>query len=170
MASTDPAPLPAAAQRVADAAAALGLDIAVQAFPDGTRTAEDAARAVGCDVAQIVKSLVFVAGEEPVLALVSGPNRLDEAKLASLAGVDAGAVRRASADDVRAATGYAVGGVPPFGHATTLRTWIDADLLDHPVVWAAAGTPVHVFAVDPAVLATAASAIVADVAVGGAGS
>jgi prolyl-tRNA editing enzyme YbaK/EbsC (Cys-tRNA(Pro) deacylase) len=157
--------LPAAAQRVADAAADLGLDIRVEAFPDGTRTAEDAARAVGCDVAQIVKSLAFAAGDEVVLALVSGPNRLDEAKLAAAAGVAHDAVRRASAEEVRAATSYAVGGVPPFGHPEPLRTWIDLDLLGHEVVWAAAGTPRHVFAVAPGALATAARATPADLAV-----
>ena len=157
--------LPPAAQRVADAAAALGLAIRVEAFPDGTRTAEDAARAVGCDVAQIVKSLAFVAGDEVVLALVSGPNRLDEAKLAGVAGVEPSAVRRASADEVRAATSYAVGGVPPFGHPSPLRTWIDLDLLGLDEVWAAAGTPVHVFAVAPAALATAAGATPADLRV-----
>lgn len=158
--------LPAAAQRVADAAAALGLEIHVEAFPDGTRTAEDAARAVGCDVAQIVKSLAFVAGDDVVLALVSGPDRLDEAKLADAAGVEPAAVRRASADEVRAATSYAVGGVPPFGHPQPLRTWIDRHLLGHEQVWAAAGTPVHVFSVEPGALAAAAGATPADLAVG----
>jgi prolyl-tRNA editing enzyme YbaK/EbsC (Cys-tRNA(Pro) deacylase) len=153
--------LPSSAQRVVDAAASLDLTIEVQEFPDGTRTAADAARAVGCDVAQIVKSLVFVAGDRPVLALVSGPNRLDEAKLAALAG---GPVRRASADEVRAATSYAVGGVPPFGHPEPLATWVDRDLLTHAEVWAAAGTPRHVFAVDPAVLIAATGAMAADLA------
>lgn len=154
--------LPTSARRVVDAAAALGLAIDVREFPDGTRTAEDAARAVGCGVAQIVKSLVFVAGERPVLALVSGPNRLDEAKLGALAG---GAVRRASADEVRAATSYAVGGVPPIGHPSPLPTWLDRDLLDHTEVWAAAGTPRHVFAIDPAALVAATGAVAADLAV-----
>lgn len=158
--------LPAAARRVADAADALGLEIRIEAFPDGTRTAEDAARAVGCDVAQIVKSLAFVAGDDVVLALVSGPDRLDEAKLAGVAGVDRSAVRRATADEVRAATSFAVGGVAPFGHPTPLRTWIDRRLLDHRQVWAAAGTPVHVFAVEPGALAAAAGAVTADLAVG----
>src|SRR5262245_35039478 len=99
------------ARRVVAAAADLGLTIEVVVFPEGTRTADDAARAVGCDVAQIVKSLVFVAADVPVLALVSGANRLDEAKLATFLDVDGGAaeVRRASADEVRAATGFAVG-------------------------------------------------------------
>ena len=159
------AELPASAERVAAAAAGFGLPIEVRSFPEGTRTAEDAANAVGCDVAQIVKSLVFVAGERVVLALVSGPNRLDEAKLAVVAGVEASAVRRATADEVRAATSYAVGGVPPFGHADPLTTWVDTDLLAHAEVWAAAGTPHHVFAVDPAALVAATGAQPADLAV-----
>jgi prolyl-tRNA editing enzyme YbaK/EbsC (Cys-tRNA(Pro) deacylase) len=154
------------AARVVAAAADLGLAIDVVVFPEGTRTADDAARAVGWDVAQIVKSLVFVAGDAPVLALVSGANRLDEAKLAASLGVDGGAsaVRRASADEVRAATGFAVGGVPPFGHGQTLRCVVDADLVAHDVVWAAAGTPMHVFAVDPGELVAAIGAPVADLA------
>jgi prolyl-tRNA editing enzyme YbaK/EbsC (Cys-tRNA(Pro) deacylase) len=156
--------LPASARRVATAASELGLPIEIQAFPDGTRTAEDAAQAVGCHVGQIVKSLVFVAGDQPVLALVAGDNRLDEARLAAVAGVDA--VRRADADEVRAATSYAVGGVPPFGHPTPLATWVDVDLLDHEVVWAAAGTPRHVFAVEPHQLAEAAGATPAHLAAG----
>jgi prolyl-tRNA editing enzyme YbaK/EbsC (Cys-tRNA(Pro) deacylase) len=153
--------LPRSAARVAEAARALDLDIEVVAFPEGTRTADEAASAVGCEVGQIVKSLVFVVGEAPVLALVSGSNRLDEAKLAVLGG---GEVRRATADEVRAASGYAVGGVPPFGHETALRTFVDTDLLQHDVVWAAAGTPKHVFAVDPAALVAATGAEQADLA------
>ena len=147
-----------------DAAADLGLDIEVRTFPEGTRTAEDAARAVGCDVAQIVKSLVFRIDDEVVLAFVSGSNRLDEAKLAGLAGVAPTAVGRADADAVRAATSYAVGGVAPFGHPAPLRTWVDLDLLDHDVVWAAAGTPTHVFSVAPAALVAATGAVPADLA------
>jgi prolyl-tRNA editing enzyme YbaK/EbsC (Cys-tRNA(Pro) deacylase) len=157
--------LPAAARRVADAAEVLGLTVAVVAFPEGTKTAADAAEAVGCEIAQIVKSLVFVVGEEVVLVLVSGPNRLDEAKLAGLAGVEPGVVRRATAEEVRTATSYAVGGVPPFGHPAPLRTWIDLDLLGLDVVWAAAGTPTHVFAIHPGALAEATGATPADVAV-----
>jgi len=158
----DPIDLPPSARRVAEAAAALGLAIEIRAFPEGTRTAEDAALAVGCDVAQIVKSLVFVAGDAPVLALVAGHHRLDEAKLAALAGT--GTVRRASADEVREATSYAVGGVPPFGHPAPVPSWVDLDLLERPVVWAAAGTPRHVFAVEPRSLVTAIGATPADLA------
>ena len=135
------------ARRVADAAADLGLAIEVRTFPDGTRTADDAARAVGCDVAQIVKSLVFDVDGELVIALVSGRNQLDEAKLAAAAG--GRSARRADADRARAATGFPIGGVPPFGHTTRLRVFVDADLLEHDIVWAAAGTPMDVFPVAP---------------------
>ncbi len=147
-------------ERVAAAAAERGLEVEVRAFPEGTRTAADAAAAIGCDVAQIVKSLVFVVGDDPVLALVGGADQLDEAKLSAAAG--GGRVRRADADLVRAATGFAVGGVPPFGHATALRCFVDDALLRHEVVWAAAGTPTHVFSADPKALAAAAGAEVAE--------
>lgn len=143
------------ARRVADAAAAAGLDIGIAEFPAGTRTAEDAAAAVGCEVSRIVKSLVFAVDGAPVLALVGGDARLDEGLLAEAAG---GTVGRADADVVRAATGYAIGGVPPFGHATPLPTFVDEPLLRHPTVWAAAGTPRHVFEVDPAELVRIAGA------------
>jgi Cys-tRNA(Pro) deacylase len=146
-------------EQVAAAAATRGLDVEVRAFPQGTHTAEDAAAAIGCNVAQIVKSLVFVVDGEPVVALVGGADRLDERKLAHVAGADT--VRRAKPDEVRTATGYAVGGVPPFGHATQLRCFVDDALLSHDVVWAAAGTPTHVFASPPGALATAAGARVA---------
>lgn len=148
-------------EQVADAARALGLDIDVRTFPQGTRTAEDAAAAVGCNVAQIVKSLVFVVDDQPVIALVGGADRLDERKLATAAGGTA--ARRANADEVRAATGYAVGGVPPFGHATSLQCFVDEALLAHDVVWAAAGTPTHVFASEPHALVAAADAKVAHI-------
>jgi prolyl-tRNA editing enzyme YbaK/EbsC (Cys-tRNA(Pro) deacylase) len=147
-------------EKFAAAAAERGFGIEVRQFPQGTRTAADAAVAVGCDVAQIVKSLVFLVDGTPVVALVGGADQLDEAKLAAAAGGDV--VSRADADAVRAATGYAVGGVPPFGHATALRCFVDDALLGHDVVWAAAGTPTHVFAADPAALVAAAGAEVAE--------
>ena len=147
--------------RVVDAARTAGLEISVERFPEGTRTAEDAARAVGCDVAQIVKSLVFMAGDAPVLALVSGANRVDLARLAAALGVPS--VRRASADEARAATGFAIGGVPPFGHATPVCVVMDADLDAHEVVWAAAGLPDAVFAIDPGDLGRVSGARVAEV-------
>ena len=139
--------------RVRAAAAALGLAIEVRRFPEGTRTAQDAAAAVGCPVGAIVKSLIFTVDDEVVLALVSGANQLDEAKLAAAAGGTA--CGRASAEQVRAATGFAIGGVPPIGLATAVREFLDEDLLGHPLVWAAAGTPHDVFPIDPADLARA---------------
>jgi len=123
-----------------------GLGITVRQFPEGTRTAADAARAVGCDVAQIVKSLVFVAAGRPVIALVSGANRLDEKRLGAAAGEP---VTKADAETARAATGYAIGGVPPFGHATEVPVFMDRDLLGHAMVWAAAGRPDSVFEISP---------------------
>jgi Cys-tRNA(Pro) deacylase len=152
--------IPAASARVAQAAKNIGLEIAVREFPDGTRTAEDAARAIGVEGGQIVKSLVFLADGEPVVCLISGANRLDTARLADAA--NAAEVRRADADAVREATGFAVGGVPPFGHARALRVFCDRDLLQHDTVWAAAGTPMSVFAVDPRTLARACNAAIAD--------
>jgi prolyl-tRNA editing enzyme YbaK/EbsC (Cys-tRNA(Pro) deacylase) len=136
-------------ERVVTAAHAAGLAIEIERFPEGTRTAADAARAVGCEVAQIVKSLVFVAGERPLLALVSGANRVDLGKLARAAGADPAAVRRADGNEARAATGFAIGGVPPFGHATALAVLVDEDLAAHERLWAAAGLPDAVFAVTP---------------------
>jgi len=150
----------AAAQRVIDAARERGLAVEVREFPEGTRTAQDAAAAVGVEVGQIVKSLAFEVDGEIVLALVSGSNRLDESELALAAGAPTGTVRRANPDAVRAATGFSIGGVPPFGHATSLRTFVDADLLGYEQVWAAAGTPRHVFAADPNDLVRAAGATV----------
>ena len=116
-----------ALDRFTEAARALGLQPEVRRFPEGTKTAVDAANAIGCDVGQIVKSLVFMAGEEPVLALTSGSNRVDEGKLAAAAG--AGSARRATPEEARTATGFAVGGTPPFGHVGSVTTFCDRDLL-----------------------------------------
>jgi Cys-tRNA(Pro) deacylase len=149
-------------ERVVAAAAATGLRIEVERFPEGTRTAEDAARAVGCEVAQIVKSLVFMADGRAALALVSGANRLDPVRLASALG--ATDARRATGDEARAATGYAIGGVPPLGHATPLPVLVDRDLLSHERLWAAAGLPDAVFAVEPDDLVRASGGRVADLA------
>lgn len=118
----------------------------VRRFPEGTRTAEDAARAIGCSLGQIVKSLVFLAAGRPVVALVSGTNRLDTSLLGGLAGEP---VVKANAEVTRAATGYAIGGVPPFGHAKPLAVYVDRDLLGYDVLWAAAGRPDAVFAITP---------------------
>ena len=154
--------LPVSAQRVVDAAGALGIPIDVLEFPEGTRTAEDAARAVGVEVGQIVKTLVFSVDGQVVLALVSGKNRLDEQRLATLAGGPDAKVGRVDAETARAATGYAIGGVPPFGHPSTLPTFVDRDLLGYPTVWAAAGTPRHVFSIAPDVLVRATGATTAE--------
>jgi prolyl-tRNA editing enzyme YbaK/EbsC (Cys-tRNA(Pro) deacylase) len=150
--------------RFEDAVAAAGVDLEVKVFPVGTRTAEDAAAAVGCEVGQIVKSLVFTAAARPVVALVAGSNRLDPERLAAVAGAP---VSKADAQQVRSATGYAIGGVPPFGHATQLPVYIDRDLLAHRVVWAAAGRPDAVFAIEPRRLAELAGAVPADLKAGG---
>jgi prolyl-tRNA editing enzyme YbaK/EbsC (Cys-tRNA(Pro) deacylase) len=136
-----------AIERFEQAAAGLGLSPEVRRFPQGTRTASDAAAAIGCEVGQIVKSLVFMADGEPILALTSGANRADPGRLAELAG--ATEVRRADAEQVRAATGFAIGGTPPFGHRWRLRVLVDRDLLQHEVLWAAAGTPDSVFPITP---------------------
>jgi Cys-tRNA(Pro) deacylase len=136
------------AVKVSEVAAEHGLAIEVSEFPDGTRTAADAAAAIGVEVAQIVKSLAFEVDGGVVIALVSGSNRLDEGRLA--AAVGGKQVGRADAERVRRATGYAIGGVPPFGYEEALPVLIDEDLLDYDVVWAAAGTPRHVFAITPA--------------------
>jgi prolyl-tRNA editing enzyme YbaK/EbsC (Cys-tRNA(Pro) deacylase) len=133
--------------------------IAVKEFPQGTRTAADAARAVGCEVGQIVKSLVFVAGGTPVVALVSGANRLDEARLGAVAGEP---VAKADAETARAVTGYAIGGVPPFGHASEVPVFMDRDLLAYPIVWAAAGRPDSVFEIAPERLRELSNAAITD--------
>jgi Cys-tRNA(Pro) deacylase len=145
--------------RVVAAARDLGLVVATREFPQGTRTAADAATAIGCDEGQIVKSLVFLLDGSPVMALVSGSNRLDEQRLAATLRGDV--VARADADVVRTATGYPIGGVPPFGHPHALPTAIDEDLLGYDEVWAAAGTPRDVFAIAPADLARATAGTVA---------
>ena len=154
------------AQKVAEAARELGLDIEIKEFEATTRTAEDAANAIGCSVAQIVKSLLFVVDGQAVMALVSGPNRLDEQKLAALRGVGKKKVKRADADIVREATGFAIGGVPPFGHLQSLPTYIDQDFWQFEIIWAAAGTPNAVFAITPVELARVTRGMVADLKVG----
>ncbi len=138
--------LPEASKRLALAVSDFQME--VRFFPEGTKTAEDAARAIGCPVSAIVKSLVFIIAhregpEEPVVALVPGDLRLDTDALAALA--DATESRRASLEEVRQATGYAAGGTPPFGHANPLRVFADERLRRNETVWAAAGTPTTVF-------------------------
>ena len=143
--------LSASAQKVQDALTAMGYSMQVMELPASTRTAVEAAQAVGCDVGQIVKSLIFKGRESgrPFLLLVSGANRVDLEKAAAAVGE---ALDKADADFVRQHTGFAIGGVPPVGHTEALDTLIDVDLLQYPQVWAAAGTPNALFCLSPAEL------------------
>ena len=138
-------------------AEASGLDIEIQRYPDGTRTAADAAAAVGCKIDQIVKSLVFMADVRPILILCSGARRVDEEKLAEYIGTE---IRIAGASEVRAATGYAIGGTPPLGHPVPLKTVVDPPLMEFEEIWAAAGTPDSVFPIQPKELVKATSGAV----------
>lgn len=151
------ADLPAASLRLARSAP--GIESTIRFFPDGTKTAQDAATAIGCPVSAIVKSLVFVVVtgevEAPVVALVPGDLMLDQQKLAAAAGADRS--RRATLDEVRDATGFAAGGTPPFGHASELRVFADPLLRRNDPVWAAAGTPNTVFPISIADLSRLAS-------------
>ena len=155
-------PLKASARRVGEALAALGFDFQIELYPEGTRSAVEAAQAVGCQVGQIAKSLVFRAADSgrPVLVIASGPNRVDETKIAALLGE---AIGRADADFVRAKTGFSIGGVPPLAHAETPAAFIDEDLLNFEEIWAAAGTPNAVFRLKPENLAAMTGGRVADV-------
>jgi Cys-tRNA(Pro) deacylase len=146
--------------RVIEAGRALGLQIATRRFPEGTKTAQDAANAIGVLVGQIVKSLVFGVDGEIVMAYVSGANQLDEKKLAAAAG--GAKCSRVDADAVREATGFPIGGVPPFGHTKQLRVFIDPDLLQYDEVWAAAGTWNDVFGIEPHKLVEASGGAVTD--------
>jgi prolyl-tRNA editing enzyme YbaK/EbsC (Cys-tRNA(Pro) deacylase) len=147
-------------RRVVDAATELGLTISPRRFPEGTKTAAAAAAAIGVEVGQIVKSLIFAVDGEVVLAYVSGANQLDERRLAAAAGgVEC---TRVDADRVREVTGFPIGGVPPFGHATPLRVFIDPDLLGYDEVWAAAGTWDDVFAIAPTDLVRVSGGIITD--------
>ncbi|MFM7745434.1 MAG: YbaK/EbsC family protein [Actinomycetota bacterium] len=146
--------------KVRAAAEAAGLTIEVRRFPEGTKTAQDAADAIGVKLGQIVKSLIFGVDGEIVLALVSGSNQLDEKKLALAAGGLKCA--RVDADIVRQSTGFAIGGVPPFGHATQLRVFVDPDLLQYDEVWAAAGTWNDNFGAAPADIVRVAGGVVTD--------
>jgi prolyl-tRNA editing enzyme YbaK/EbsC (Cys-tRNA(Pro) deacylase) len=139
-----------AIERFTDAANRLGIEPRIERFPEGTKTAGDAARSIGCDVAQIVKSLVFMADDRPVIAFTSGANRVDATKLAEVAG--AAVVRKATPEEARAATGFAVGGTPPLGHPAPMPAYLDPDLLAFQEVWAAAGTPDSVFPLTPSEL------------------
>ena len=146
-----------AIDRFLEAARVQGIQPDVLRFPEGTKTARAAADAIGCEVAQIVKSLVFMADDRAVMAFTSGANRVDESKLA--AAVDADVVRRATPEEARAATGFAVGGTPPFGHPEPLTCVVDPDLLGWGEIWAAAGTPDSVFRLTPSELLRATGAV-----------
>jgi len=146
--------------RVVEAGRALGLTIITRRFPEGTKTAQDAANAIGVAVGQIVKSLVFAVDGEIVMAYVSGANQLDEKKLAAAAG--GAKCSRVDADAVREATGFPIGGVPPFGHTKQLRVFIDPDLLQFEEVWAAAGTWNDVFGIEPHKLVEASGGALTD--------
>jgi Cys-tRNA(Pro) deacylase len=148
--------------RVAEAGAALGIQVAAVRFPEGTHTAVDAAHAVGCELAQIVKTLVFVdENGEPIIFFVSGVDRLDLIKGAAAAGVVR--LRKADARAIKRATGYSIGGVPPFGHATAIRAVIDDRLLTFEEVWAGTGRPDAVFPISPNDLRRSTDATVAEV-------
>jgi prolyl-tRNA editing enzyme YbaK/EbsC (Cys-tRNA(Pro) deacylase) len=152
-------------ERVVAGAAAAGLSIEVQRFPEGTRTAQDAADAIGCEVGAIAKSIVLMSDRGAVLVLTSGANRADYDKVGRALGV--GNVRRADADEARAATGFPIGGTAPWAHPAPLPVLCDRDLLTYDTVWAAAGTPDTVFAVTPGELLRISGATPADVAATG---
>lgn len=150
--------------RFAEALDELGLGALhdrIRRFPDATRTAAEAAAAIGCELSQICKSLIFAADGEPVLVLMDGASRVDVDRVREELGAEK--VTRAGADVVRETTGYAIGGVPPFGHRTRTRVLADRALLEHDVVWAAAGTPHTVFPMEPQTLVAHAGGTVVDV-------
>jgi prolyl-tRNA editing enzyme YbaK/EbsC (Cys-tRNA(Pro) deacylase) len=139
------------AERVQQALDAAGIALQVEELSASTRTAQDAASAIGCEVGQIAKSLIFAGAEsdEPILIVASGSNRVDVVKTATTIGEP---LAKANADFVLQQTGYAIGGVPPVGHSKPIATYIDKDLLQYNVIWAAAGTPWAVFALTPSQL------------------
>ena len=147
-------------ERVRAALLAAGHADSIRAFPEGTRSAAEAAAAVGCEVAQIAKSIVFRAGSRPILAIASGANRVDMAKLAAATGL---AVKRADGGWVRDVTGFAIGGVAPLGHLTPPLVLVDQDLAEFDRVWAAAGSPMHVFETTPAELLRISGGRLADI-------
>ena len=145
--------LPKSAQKVQDALDAFGLSLAVTLMPDSTRTAQEAADALHCTVAQIAKSLIFRGAEtgRPILIIASGANRVNEKAAGRLIGEK---LARADADFVQEHTGFAIGGIPPLGHASLIAAYLDEDLLQYGQIWAAAGTPHAVFALTPEILKT----------------
>jgi prolyl-tRNA editing enzyme YbaK/EbsC (Cys-tRNA(Pro) deacylase) len=156
-----------AIQRVLDAASRKGVTLEVRMFEESTHTAAEAASAVGADIGQIVKSLVFVAPADdgslqPIICLVSGPNRVDLARLAAVTGEPD--IRRATAREANDLTGFVIGGIPPIGHPQPVRVIMDPDLGRYPTVWAAAGLSTAVFEVPPGTLSILANATVAPIA------
>jgi len=151
---------PGSVERVRLALRHAGLDDTISEFPDGTRTAADAASAVGCEVSQIVKSLVFCSKQRPVLVLTSGSNSVDETKVSKLLG---SALESAKGRWVRDVTGFAIGGVSPIAHKSQMVIFIDEDLMALPKVWAAAGSPKHVFSILPDQLKSITGGKVADI-------
>lgn len=155
------ADLPKACSRFIAVAEGLGVPVEVSIFQEGTKTAVDAAAAIGCEVHSIVKSLVFMVDDRPVVALIAGDKRLDRAKLGDVVG---GKARRATLDEVRAHTGYVAGGTPPFGHSGEVLLLMDESIAEQSTVWAAAGTPTSVFPVTVDALRKATRASVVDIA------
>ncbi len=143
--------LSSSAQKIQDFLAQSGYQLQVVELPDSTRTAVEAAQAIGCEVGQIVKSLIFKAkrSQKPVLVIASGSNRVDEKRIEAQIGEPLG---KADAEFVRVQTGFAIGGVPPLGHRSPIQTFIDQDLFDYKEIWAAAGTPHAVFQLTPQIL------------------
>ncbi len=155
-----PAPSPSSIERVRATLASHGLDhLTVRQFSASTATANDAAAAIGTTVGRIVKSLVFMAGDQPILVLASGPNRVDVDKVSRLLGKP---ITRPNADQVKTLTGFSIGGVPPVGHVERLSTLVDRDLLQYDEVWAAAGTPKAVFSIAPSDLVRITDGLVED--------
>lgn len=144
MDTPDRKPLSNSAQRVQETLKGLGLSLQVVEFPDSTRTSQEAAQAIGCAVNQIAKSLIFKTQrtQRPILVVVSESNRVNESWISKLLGEK---IEKADADFVRLHTGFVIGGVPPLGHAQSIETFIDRDLLDFKAMWAAAGSPHAVF-------------------------
>lgn len=149
--------LPETSQRVIAAGARLGLMVDMRHFPEGTKTSQDAADAIGCELSAIAKSIVLTLDErEPVVVFASGDTRIDLERLAAAAG--ATKARRATLEEARAATGFAAGGTPPFGYPQPVRVFADRELQRHDVVWAAGGTPTTVFPIALEALVRAAEA------------
>ncbi len=147
------------ASRFAAAAAAMGIAVESVVYPEGTRTARDAAQAIGCALSQIAKSLLLMGPDGSILAITAGHNRVDLARVSNLVG---GLVRLANADEARAASGYSIGGTPPFGHPEPISAYLDCDLLQHETVYGAAGAADRCFPIASVDLQRVARAVVAD--------